>query len=353
MLAAQRKFNRTAPVGATEYSLAGPEATITIMLGSGAAYLDLYMFRGGSQFAYAAKGYETSSYIVGAPLEEGGATSAKYYAMRTEAAFLRDFRELLARALPAAQSPKANDPELWVRQRNAEGSGFLFVRSDSSGVNDRTLRLQTVDRQQIRYSDPRTGASRTIPQRSTLLLRPDEARIFMLDLQIGPDVTIAYSTAELLGMYRYPKGSWLVVYGDEGSEGEVSVCFGAKPAGLNRDAIWDERKNEAIVRFQFSRRDQVVPVSEGVSLLILNRDRAYRAKKFQVSNEPALLVTDADEVESEGAGKGITFGLALRHPLGPVTVLSPASCRRNVRRRTSSDRVRRRDSPTPAHNAII
>lgn len=318
MLQTQRDLNPNTPVGTAEYSLAETEATLCTMLGLGTAYFDLYMFRGGSQFNHAAKSYENSSYVVSAPLEEGGYPIGKYFAMRTAAHFLRTFGTVLAGAEPASVEPTGNDPELWIKQRNSSGQGFLFVRSDSSGVNDRTLKLETVDRQEIRYQDPRSGKSRTIPQYSTLLLRPHESRIIPLDLPVRKDVVLAYSTAEIFGIYSYPARSWLVVYGDPGVEGEAAVSFDTKPAGLNREAVWNPESHEAVLRFQFAERDQVVTVSDQVSLLVLARNRAYRVRELTVQSEPALLVSDADEVEAKPA----TIRVRLRRSLGALTVIA-------------------------------
>ena len=322
MLQAQRDLNPNTPVGTAEYSLAETEATICTMLGLGTAYFDLYMFRGGSQFQHAAKSYENSSYVVSAPLEEGGYPLGKYFAMRTAAHFLREFGAILARAEPATAPPSVNDPELWIKQRNSSGQGFLFARSDSSGVNERTLKLETVDRQEIRYQDPGTGKSRTIPQYSTLLLRPHESRIIPLDLPVRKDVVLAYSTAELLGIYSYPKQSWLVVYGDPGSEAEAALSFDAKPANLNRDAVWDPVGHEAVVRYQFAERDQVVTLTDQVSLLVLARNRAYRVRELSVQSEPVLVVSDADEVEADTLGSTATLRMRLRRSLGAVTVVA-------------------------------
>jgi hypothetical protein len=58
MLGQQRKVNTDAPVGAAEFQVADTEATLRTMLALETAYFDLYMFRGGSQFGFAAKTYE-------------------------------------------------------------------------------------------------------------------------------------------------------------------------------------------------------------------------------------------------------------------------------------------------------
>ena len=318
MLQTQRDLSPNTPVGTAEYSLAETEATLCTMLGLGTAYFDLYMLRGGSQFNHAAKSYENSSYVVSAPLEEGGYPLGKYFAMRTAAHFLREFGGILAGAELASVQPTVNDPELWIKQRNNSGQGFLFARSDSSGVNDRTLKLETVDRLEIRYQDPRSGKSRTIPQHSTLLLRPHESRIIPLDLPVRKDAVLAYSTAELFGIYSYPARSWLVVYGDPGVEGEAALSFDAKPASLNREAAWNSESHEAVVRYQFAERDQVVTVTDQVSLLVVARHRAYRVRELTVQNEPALLVSDADEVQAEND----TIRMRSRRSLGAVTVIA-------------------------------
>ncbi len=177
MLAKQRQLTTNGPLGCAEYGLQGAEATVRTMLGLGADYLDLYMFRGGSQFTHAAKGYEFAGYSADAIVEEGGFVVPKYRAMKANAMFLRQFGSTLARSEPAAEPATSDDPELWVTERNNGGRGFLFVRSDMRGVSQRTLALESASQQHITYHDPKSGDARVIPQYTTMLLRrgPDAA----------------------------------------------------------------------------------------------------------------------------------------------------------------------------------
>ncbi len=127
------------------------------MLGLGTDYLDEYLFRGGSQFAYAAKGYEFAGYSADAIVEEGGYILPKYRAMKTNALFLRQFGSTIARAEAAAEPATVDDPEVWIKQRNKGDQGLLFVRSDMRGVSDLTLALKSVSQQHITYHDPKSG----------------------------------------------------------------------------------------------------------------------------------------------------------------------------------------------------
>ena len=321
ILTKQRELNPKMPLGTAEYSLAEPAATVRTMLGLGTADLDLYMFRGGSQFDIAAKGYESSSYEVGGPVAEGGYLLSTYYPLKLAANFLRQFGSTMAQAEPASVTPTADDPYLWVTERDNHGQGFLFVRADSGGL-DRLLALQASSQQRITYRDPASGRTRVIPQYSNMSLSSEQSRLIPLQLPVRGESRLVYSTAELLGRFSYPGKTWLVFYGDPGEQAEATVSLGKKPAELNHDAIWSEAEGEATYRMQFSDRDQVVSLTQEISLLLISRQRAYRAQEWVMGKDRDLVVSDADETEVEANGKVATLQLQWRQPVGQVTVLS-------------------------------
>ena len=321
MLTQQRKLNTNSPLGCAEYGLAGAEATVRTMLGLGTNYLDEYLFRGGSQFRYAAKGYEFAGYSADAIVEEGGYTMPKYGAMKTAAVFLRHFGSIVAKAEPAAEPATVDDPEVWIRQRNNRDQGFLFLRSDMRGVSERTLALQSTSQQHITYIDPKSRQKRTIPQYSRLLLRREQTRLLPLNLPLHGS-SLTYSTADLLGSYDLHGKTWLVFYGLPGEIGEATFGFSAKPPDLNPQAIWNDGNHEATLLLPFGDQDQVVPVTGNLSLLLVSRDRAYRAKEFSVGGQPAVLISDADDGIYQTSGDRVTFQLQARHPLDKLTLLS-------------------------------
>ena len=230
ILNTQRQLNPKMPVGTAEYSMADPAATVRTMLGLGTADLDLYMLRGGSQFAYAAKGFEDSSYEVSAPIAEGGYVLPPYYPLKLAALFLRQFGSTMAQAEPASVTPTADDPNLWVTQRNSDKQGFLFVREDSAGL-DRLLKLAGA--QPATHHLPRSPVREKAGHSSILdhALKSEQSRLIPLQLPVRGDSKLVYSTAELLGLYSYPQKSWLVFYGDAGEQAEAMVSFGEKARG--------------------------------------------------------------------------------------------------------------------------
>jgi Glycosyl hydrolases family 35/Beta-galactosidase, domain 2 len=325
MLTNQRKLNSNSPLGCAEYGLAGAEATVRTMLGLGTDYLDQYLFRGGSQFSHAAKGYEFAGYSADAIVEEGGYTMPKYGPMKTAALFLRQFREILARAEPAPEPATVDDPEVWVRQRNNGGQGFLFVRSDIRGVSDRSLALRSTSEQHIRYVDPKTHGKRTIPAYSRLLLSREQTRLLPLNVPLNENSWLVYSTADLLGRYTYSHRTWLVLYGDPGQLGEASFHFTPKPDTLNANSIWNSQNQEAVFLFSFGDRDQVLPVTKNLSILLISRERAYRAKEFFVDGKPSLLVSSADDALFGLPQTKIVFHLQTRRALRDFTVLTEST----------------------------
>ena len=322
ILSQQRKLNIDTPLGCAEYGVASAEATLRTMLGLGTDYLDEYLFRGGSQFGYAAKGYEFAGYSADAIVEEGGYTLPKYGPMKATALFLRQFGETLARAEAAPEPATVDDPEVWIKQRNNGEQGFLFLRSDVRGVSERSLSLQSASRQQISYIDPANHQKRTIPQHTRLLLGREQSRLLPLNIPLGQGSTLVYTTADVLGRYSYGDRTWLVLYAGPGETGEAVFRFEHRPGDLNEQALWATDAREAAVLLPFGERDQIVPVTKELSLLLISRERAYRAKEFAVGNEPALLVSDADDALFNQARGAVTFHLQTRHWLGDFTLLS-------------------------------
>ena len=171
MLTKQRALNVDSPLGCAEYSLDGAEATVRTMLGLGTDYLDVYLFRGGSQFSYAAKGYESGRIQRRRHIRRRGADSfmPKYRAMKERYAPVSASaarRGTMTRAEPAAEAcHRADDPGS-VDQATEQCAikAFLFVRSDMRGVSDLTLALKSVSQQQHHVSRPqRSGKARVIP----------------------------------------------------------------------------------------------------------------------------------------------------------------------------------------------
>jgi len=323
MLEKQRQLNLDTPLGSAEFNLADPAATVRTMLGLGTDYLDMYLFRGGSQFALAAKGYESASYEAGAPIAEGGFLLPPYNAVKATAMLLRHYGVLMARSEPAPQPAIVDDPEVWITQRNHRRQGFLFVRSDVRGVSERTLALKSLSAQKITYHDPASGELRVIPQSTTMLLRGEQSRLMVLNLPVTDETQVVYSTADLLGRYASSEKTWLVFYGDPGEQGEVALSLRKKPEQLPAEAIWNDIRHEAIFRLQFGDADQVISVDKEISILCVSRNRAYRAKEVSIGNQPALMISNADEVDAEVSGDAVDFQLGLRHSPGSFTILAP------------------------------
>ena len=153
-----------------------------------------------------------------------------------------------------------------------------------------------------------------------MLLKGEQSRLIPLQLPVRGDSKLVYSTAELLGLYAYPQKSWLVFYGDPGEQAEAVVSFAQKPTELNGDAIWSG--GEAAYRMQFADRDQIVSLTQDISLLLLSRQRAYRAHEWMTGSDRDLVVSGADETDVESDGNTATLHFQTRRPDGQVTVLS-------------------------------
>ena len=77
-----------------------------------------------------------------------------------------------------------------------------------------------------------------------------------------------------------------------------------------------------MLRLQFGERDQAIPLTGDISLLVLSRERAYRAKELSVGGESALVVSNADDTLMDASGNTATLHLELREPSGEFSVLA-------------------------------
>ena len=116
--------------------------------------------------------------------------------------------------------------------------------------------------------------------------------------------------------------AWLVFYGNPGDQAEAAFSLSAKPSDLGPEAIWDEANHEAVFRFQFGSQDQIIPVGDGISLLAVSRDRAYRAKELSLAGNRALIVSGSDDATLDAAEHDVTLHLELRQSVGEFTVVA-------------------------------
>ena len=147
-------------------------------------------------------------------------------------------------------------------------------------------------------------------------------------MPLNADSWLVYSTADLLGRYPYRHRTWLVFYGDPGQIGEASFHVTSKPDSLNATSIWNSQNQEAIYLLPFGDRDEVLPVTKDLSLLLLSRERAYRAKEFLVDGTPSLLVSSADDALFDVSQAKVAFHLQTRHSLRDFTVLAESALQR-------------------------
>ncbi|MHB9029426.1 MAG: hypothetical protein ACYC9O_11720, partial [Candidatus Latescibacterota bacterium] len=139
-----------------------------------------------------------------------GELGDKYYTARRIGAFLESFGTELVGTLPAAEVPVQAPRGVSVLQRQGERSVFVFPRNLTRSAQQITFRLTLPD-----------GTDLPFPSRIPLFLGPQRMKMLPVNVSIGKEITLVYSTSEVFGTYRIEDETVLVVYGDPGERGEI------------------------------------------------------------------------------------------------------------------------------------
>jgi beta-galactosidase len=189
----------------TEGRLPAPQllASLGDLTGMGANLISLFVAAGGVNPVDGGSDHITTSYFTNGLVAPWGALNPKFYDFRLFSGFIHSFNEALATALPANQGWGTDCPWVACQTRSGPAGTFHFLHNQAD--TPQTARLRG-----------RTGAF--LPP---LSLAPGESFPVPEDVALGDGLVLVFCTGRLARLWRAGTGFACVVYGPEGTEGEL------------------------------------------------------------------------------------------------------------------------------------
>lgn len=260
-------------------------------LAQGTTMLNTYMFAGGTSWGYMSFPGVYTSYDYGAPIAESGSLRPAYYSAHRIGSFLQSFGSQLAGSDPAPVPATASNSAVVVHDRTdaSTGTGFVFLRHGDAGpaVTTRlTVQLPT--------------GPLTIPQkRATFISVPGHgAATLVTNAPIGP-LQLRYSTSQVMTEASTAAGTYLVLYGAKGTDGETSFVLPQGATVVHNAGVTVAQKNgELRLNYTHTSSPRTVSITTpGGSVRLLITD-TWHASRYWA--EDGVVVGPADLVEDQG-----------------------------------------------------
>ena len=261
-------------------------------LAQGTTILNTYMFTGGTSWGYMSAPGVYTSYDYGAPISESGALRPAYYAAHRLGMFLQAYGPALAGATAAPGLDVAINPQVVVHSRIDPTSGevFTFLRHGDAGASVQTTLSMKLG-----------GRLLTIPQEpATSITVPGHgAELLVQNVNVGP-LHLNYSTSQVLTSLSTSEGTYLVLYGPDGSQGEIDFAL---PAGLvsivhNAGVHVAELNGELRVNYRHTSQPRTITIQMGGTVVHILATTTYGASRYWVVN--GMLVAGPDLALADG-----------------------------------------------------
>lgn len=193
--------------GTTDKKLHAIDQANWDILSHGGGGHNFYMLHGGSNFDVWSDNSTGSSYDFGAAIGQAGDLRPSYYKMKRANLLAQSFPEILAQSSPApvdAKTVLSGKIELRGARRGPEGTGTLLFLRNGTGATE-TAQL--------------AGAGDVIMTRLSTEAYP-------LELTVAKDTVIRRSNLAILLRARHGKVTTVVLFGQPGQKGTISLSTG-------------------------------------------------------------------------------------------------------------------------------
>lgn len=232
----------TAEVGSTLPTMVGTieAAWVDVHLKStiarGLNFINFYMFSGGTTRGYHTGRRDISSYDYESAIREWGELSDKYYMTRRIGKFIDTFGDCLVKSVPEGYIHEDAPRGVSVMSRRGSEGSFLFPRNT-------TLDSQKITFDISRYTDDGMDECITIP------IPARSMKIVPCGVHLTGTIRLRYTTSQVFGTYRFGNEIMLVVYGEPGEEGTVSLDGCERYSHISGDAFIDSTAERLTVSF--------------------------------------------------------------------------------------------------------
>lgn len=292
------------------------------ILAAGTGGMSQYMALGGTNFGYTASADQRiTSYDYGAPIGELGQFRAEYWPIKQAAMVAKTFGNLLSSSSNGGSLIGALPAGLrsWVHSSASLGK-IAFVTDTSA--------------QAVSFKLTWTDKNASVPTTFNAAVAPSKFLYFLSDVPLTTNVNIDFSATNILGMPRLGNDQYLLLYGSNGTNGELSLVF--KTAATPAPAApwtWDAAARKAHLLFSYPSTDSVYEVqcaagnNQTLRLLIMNSSMANRTwmdTNFIVCGQHYV-----DENQNihfpAGGGRALVYSIQGKNVVTDAATIAPVS----------------------------
>ncbi|KAF9887419.1 hypothetical protein FE257_010274 [Aspergillus nanangensis] len=244
--------------------------------------MSLYMLYGGTNWGSIAAPVTATSYDYSAPISEDRSIGTKFYETKLLSLFTRSAKDLTMTERVGNGTQYTNNPAISAYElRNPETNGAFYVtlHTESSVGTDETFKLRV---------NTSAGAL-TVPSAGAIRLNGFQSKIVVTDFRFGAH-SLLYSTAEVLTYAVIDGQPTIALWVPKGEEAEFAVR-GAKSGKVQRcprcsNASFSRKGDALVVHFTQEGDSSVLLLSNGVRVILLDRDAAYHFWAPALTNDP-------------------------------------------------------------------
>ncbi|MBO3800376.1 MAG: beta-galactosidase [Candidatus Brockarchaeota archaeon] len=250
------------PVGWTDMLL-------KTVLFKGFSLINFYMFHGGTNFGYWTGKNITSTYDYQAAIREWGELGERYWAIRLVGALLESFNEIFASSTIDKTLVTCNDPSFQVSSIMHEKGGFILIANKTPKQDAATIHIKGLGEKSIRLNG------------RTALILP-------LNVKLENGWILEFSTCQILYSYELNGRTILIVYGDSGSQHEITLI---RPFSGIRETV-----SFTIYEDDFFKL--IGDSSSSLLLVALSRERAARTWFAEYLGKKIAVISSFDLLRS-------------------------------------------------------
>jgi hypothetical protein len=257
--------------------------------------ISLYMLFGGTNWGHSACPVVATSYDYSSPVSENRAIGSKYYETKLLSMFTRAAHDLAYTHRLGNNTDYTTNEALTtaeLRNPDTKGAFYVIMHEDTTSGTTETFKLH-IDTSEGELTVPQFGKD--------IKIDGHQAKILVTDFTFG-NKTLLYSTAEVVSFAVIDGQEVLALWLPEGESGEFSVK-GDSSAELFSSGSEDDHGsveiNEAdsgiVVSYVQSAGMNIVQLSDGTRILLMDREAAYRFWAPITSNDPFAPVDETSK----------------------------------------------------------
>lgn len=251
------------------------EVYLKALIGAGTSGYNWYMYHGGTNLGYWTGRDIATTYDFEAPIREWGELGSRYWLSRRIGGFLDSFHQQLLVTTPKDGVCSVDTQGIEFLVRKDKDRAFLFLANPYAA--DKSFKIT---------AEPK---SLIIPQKGRFHLPGYSMVILPVNLKLSSYWTVRYTTSEIFHLLDNGNEKILILYREEGIDGEIALKAQGKPA---RILNYTHRKEPQYIRLEGK---------EELTLIILDKETAsktwfasHKGKKYPVISNIYYLQEDKE-----------------------------------------------------------